>query len=375
MSDINLLPDDLKKKEQKILQKKNSFSNSSIEFTSGERLLKNNNNSKNEILNPGLNTDLKRDPRTKNSYGIPKNFVSADAENQNTEQILDLDNLEIIDEKASIGEVKVSPQRNQAKNIEPQRDKNINQILKEKKENGSSLTNKKQEIVKEIPKNIQAQKKRKKDNFAFFKKIFNNLLNKNKNSEEDKSDVNLLPQELNLVSRENIISMIISTLLISIVILFVIYFAILIYKINIDRQINSLDLKIEEIVKNSEDFDKLIVEIEDWKSRIQKINGLLNKHVYWTEFFARVEANTLPEVKFSSFAGSVSGNITLSASAPDYYTVARQWIHLKGAKDFVEDAIIEGASASGSQSSGIDTKINFSLILDLVDDIFYKKNN
>lgn len=375
MSDINLLPDDLKKREQKILQKKNSFSNSGIEFTSGQGLSKINNNSKNSVLNSNSNQEPKRDPIINNSYNLTKNSVSVDAEKQNTEQILDLDNLEIIDEKVRLGEARASLQHNQIENIEPLRDKNINQILKEKKENGSSSGNKKQEIVKDIPKNIQAQKKLKKDNFEFFKKIFNKLLNKNKNSEEDKSDVNLLPQELNLVSRENIISMIISTLLISIVILFVIYFAILIYKINIDRQINSLDLKIEEVVKNSEDFDKLIVEIEDWKSRIQKIKGLLNKHVYWTEFFAKVEASTLPEVKFSSFAGSVSGNITLSASAPDYYTVARQWIYLKGAKDFVEDVVIEGASASGSQSSGIDTKINFSLILDLADDIFYKKNN
>ncbi|MDD4290072.1 MAG: hypothetical protein PHH83_02220, partial [Patescibacteria group bacterium] len=248
----------------------------------------------------------------------------------------------------------------------------FNTIQKPKIENKSLLKDKKREKSQSILDADKSEKKSKQDILKYLENLFNNLFNK-KSPEEDGSDVNLLPKELNIVSGRNAIVMIISTFLISIIVLFLIYFAVIFYKINIDKKINLIDLQIENIINNPKEFDNLIEKIEDLKRRNEKIKSLLGKHIYWTEFFAKLEKHTLPEVKFTSFSGSINGNITLTSSAPDYYTVARQWLELKNnAKDFADDVLIAGASASGSQSSGIDTKINFSLILDLKDNVFYK---
>lgn len=358
MSDINLLPDDLKKREQKVLQQKNSFSNSGIEFTNGKLTSKTNNNSKNLVTNPGLNNNpnLNRDIKIKNSYNFNSNSIPNNKDFKD-ETVLDLDNLDIAENKPKNQEIK---------------EKNINIIQKSKIENKILVKDIKQEAPKNAPRVAKSQRKSQKDILTYLRGVLDNLFNK-KNLEEDKSDVNLLPKELNIVSSANIVTMILYTLLISIIILFVVYFGVVIYKISIDKKINIIDLQIESIVNNPEEFDKLISKIEDLKRRNEKIKSLLSKHIYWTEFFAQLERHTLPEVKFTSFTGSTNGNITLASTAPDYYTVARQWLELKNnAKSFVDDVLVDGASASGSQSSGIDTKINFSLTLDLNDKVFYK---
>ena len=353
MTDINLLPDDLKKREEKILHQKGGFSNSSIEFTSGKPLSEIEKNvsfnSSQESEKNNSNVKIKSFRTLNNNLDFPKN---KEIENK---KVLDLDGV-----------------KDKTKTF-VLRENNINTLAESKKEIKNISKDKKQNIKQNIVVDTNLSKKSRKNFFKLLKKFFDNLINKKDNSESGESNVNLLPKELNIINGANITTMILATFLISIIIGFVFYFGIVIYKINIDKRINSIDQKIENIVNNPEEFDSLILKIEDLKRRNEKIKSLLSKHIYWTEFFSQLEKHTLPEIKFTSFAGSTNGNITLASSAPDYYTVARQWLELKNnAKNFVDDVLVEGASASGAQSSGIDTRINFSLILDLNDSVFYK---
>ena len=123
-------------------------------------------------------------------------------------------------------------------------------------------------------------------------------------------------------------------------------------------------------LEEGEKFDDLIHEIAIWQGKVDEIETLLNKHVYWTKFFEKLEENTLPNVKFTGFAGTLGSDITLQAIAPDYQTVSKQWIHLQNADDFVKKVTIGGATLSVSEN---DIDVSFSLTLDFVEDIFYKE--
>jgi len=96
----------------------------------------------------------------------------------------------------------------------------------------------------------------------------------------------------------------------------------------------------------------------------------LNKHVYWTKFFEKLEENVLPEVKFTGFAGAIGSSLSLEAMAPDYKTIAKQWIILQDADDFVESVDIGEISMRSGEDK---TYVSFSLLLNLVEDIFYRK--
>ncbi|MDD4290086.1 MAG: hypothetical protein PHH83_02290, partial [Patescibacteria group bacterium] len=187
MSDINLLPDDFKKREQKILQKKDNFSNSGIEFTNGKPPLKINNNSKNSLTNSTPDQNLNRNKKI-NSNGLNNNpgFDNGDFENEN---VFDLDNLDIISNKVKKQEIK---------------HEDFNTIQKPKIENKSLLKDKKREKSQSILDADKSEKKSKQNILKYLENLFNNLFNK-KSPEEDGSDVNLLPKELNIVSGRNAI--------------------------------------------------------------------------------------------------------------------------------------------------------------------------
>ena len=312
-------------------------------------------NSRNSTINNKPNNISYKKEEINNQYNVLKGDVSEVVKKEELDDILDLDNLDI-DKNIQKKEI--------AKTM-PISSKTV------KKSNNSQLPPQ-QAPVKQISRDKSL--KSKKDNVSFFKKISNIFTKKKEDTDEQNSNVNLLPKDLKIVSSESILNIAIYTLLISIVILFVVYFGIVIYKINIEKQLIALNSKTQEALKDVEHYDKVIDDAEDSKSRINKIIGLFNKHIYWTQFFSKIEKSTLPEVKFNAFAGNITGNIVLSASAPDYYTVARQWLYLKNkSPELVKDIIIEGASASGSASAGADTRINFSITLDLNDDVFIKQ--
>lgn len=358
MSDINLLPEDLKKKQEKILAKKSNLNDSIIEFTEAQKLQQQNSDSRNLFStnnkftkwNPlRLNSNKDQYKNTKTTEQFPKNYQKTSHED------FDIDNLEVKPEK--------SPRIVLDKNI-----KDNNKFVVEKDSQNK-------ELLKVGKVNVEDLKKEKSKKTKFYKSIFKKIFGAKKENLEIKKDVNLLPSNLNIASKKKITTILISTLIISIVVVFVIYFGISLYSIRIKNKISSLDSQINNVIAESKQYDNLIVEIENLRSRVLKIKELLNKHVYWTKFFKELEENTLPEVRFNSFAGSIDSNISLSATAPDYYTLSRQWIQLSSNKNFVDDVVINNASMSGgSQGSSNDVRVNFSITLDLVDNIFYKIN-
>lgn len=103
----------------------------------------------------------------------------------------------------------------------------------------------------------------------------------------------------------------------------------------IEREIE--EVKKEVIVLNNKASNALL-----FKEKSLAFTKLLNDHIYWSNFFKFLEKNTLNTVKYSGFSGDISGDYSLSASAPSYAEASWQAKVLKDSP-YVDDLEITSA--------------------------------
>lgn len=357
MSDINLLPEDLKRKEEEALKNRGDFNLDEIEFTEGEKLkkeidIKGELPGKNK-LEKWLKPKLKIDPDFKNDYN------------------------KIVVDPNSIPEVnKVNDQQKKVeKEIKVSESPSSSDLLKKdkevvKKDKNEDLNNNLEENKFKIDK----QKNKKKSINIFknlFKKFkFNTKNKKDKYQKKDEGlDVNLLPFGSNVPTTRRMISGLIITFILTSSLIFIVYFAYFIFKARVVNNYSSLRGELDSYMEEIKKYDDLMQETSSWQEKVTEIEHLLSKHVYWTKFFEKLEENTLPNVQFIGFAGNINSSIVLNAIAPNYQTISKQWIRLQSADDFIKEVKINSADMSSSQDN---INISFSLELDFVEDIFYK---
>jgi hypothetical protein len=348
MDDINLLPEELRKKENKTLENKGSFKVDNIEFTPGQELSRDDKNAK-LVSEKGSFSWFKP--------SLNKKFDNVN-HNQDKKRIEIPTNNNFKPREMTSGE--------QYKNISPNNKESLN--------NGFVQKSEKQKIaIQEKPQAKTTNEKintKKSNSVSLIQKI-KNVFNKKSTTQEKKPDVNLLPDSTALLPEKNILFLLISTFLISIMFVFVIFFALNIYKLNVTKQSDTLDKQLNDNIASLNSYSTVIKDVENLQNKSKEIKKLFDKHIYWTKFFEAIENNTLAEVRYTNFSGGLNGNLTLSALAPDYQTVVRQWMYLKRAKNFAKNVIITGANLSQTDNK-LGGNISFSITLDLADDIFYK---
>lgn len=187
---------------------------------------------------------------------------------------------------------------------------------------------------------------------------------------EDAGGVDLVPQLSKVKSWKQISSLLVITLIASLGVVVVFYFGLLTW----NTRLTSINQRTNENIKNTENalvkFEDSVKRINATGQEIQRVFDLLNKHIYWTNFFALLEKYTLPEVSFSGFAATNNGALTLNATAPDYATMAKQLkiLQTEKAKEFVTEVDISGGTKS-------EAGVSFSVALVLNPDLFYYQTN
>lgn len=187
---------------------------------------------------------------------------------------------------------------------------------------------------------------------------------------EDASGVDLVPQLSKIKSWQQIGSLIVIALVASLGVVVVFWFGLLTW----NTHLTSIGQKTTENIQNTEnallEFEDSVKRINDTGQEIQRVYDLLNKHIYWTNFFVLLEKYTLAEVKFSGFAATNGGALTLNATAPDYATMAKQLkiLQTEVAQEFVTEVDISGGTKS-------ETGVAFSVALVLNPDLFYYQTN
>src|SRR3989344_332897 len=139
---------------------------------------------------------------------------------------------------------------------------------------------------------------------------------------------------------------------------------------------NRLDQQIEAIEKDIHDLDAKITsaevrqtEIIDLQERLKLIRELLENHMYWTKFFEMLEQNTIQEVYYTNFSMTGTDRLILSAIGRDFSSAAKQMVVFQNAKEFISDVRIDAVSGELDQNDNI-VQTNFNIVLTIAPGVF-----
>ena len=65
-------------------------------------------------------------------------------------------------------------------------------------------------------------------------------------------------------------------------------------------------------------------QISAFRQRVELADALLSRHVYWTNFFTWLEANTLSSVNYQNFSGKNDGEYDLEATTDNFRDISWQ---------------------------------------------------
>ncbi len=189
-------------------------------------------------------------------------------------------------------------------------------------------------------------------------------------------DVNLIPEELAKYPEIEFPKKVAATTLsVVIMVLLVVsgYLGLEWYQFTVTRQLADTTVQVDTVKNQISQFESSTAAALDVQRRLTLVRDLLNRHIYWTEFFSKLEHYTVPDVFYTNFSMAGQDQLVISAIARDYSAVAVQLVAFQQATDFVTSVRIESASAQPVEANqaaiaGVDFTIN----LEFVPGIFTK---
>ena len=113
--------------------------------------------------------------------------------------------------------------------------------------------------------------------------------------------------------------------LITCLIIALIYTGLIIWGMKTGQQMELLSGEIEEIKWGIIKLENDIAIVDIFQKKLRIASLLLNKHIYWTNFFKLLEENTLADVYYvGGFSGNIGGKYTLPARADSFSTITDQ---------------------------------------------------
>jgi hypothetical protein len=195
---------------------------------------------------------------------------------------------------------------------------------------------------------------------------------------------NLIKGESTIVYRWNKYLLILFGNIFAVIFLVALVYGFLLYWEKVGKEINAkLDLSANNLKTQIDSLKKEVEAVNVFNEKIKLANGLLDKHIYWEDFFQFLEANILTDVYLvDSFAGDTGGKYVFRAYTKDLKTMLDQvnFLRQEALKDRILSAQIANISA-GDETDNIGGgnkvagpyKVSFDLIIKINQDIFYKQ--
>jgi len=148
------------------------------------------------------------------------------------------------------------------------------------------------------------------------------------------------------------------------------YLGLFFYEKNFERKIKIIENEEKKLKEEIAVYEKDKKEAQELQERFQAMEKILSEHIYWTNFFEQLEKNTVSDVYYTDFMGSSNGAVSLSAVGKNYTSVAKQLVAFREA-DFVESVSITGATAQVGTAGEV-TEVNFEIQLKVKPQVFLK---
>jgi Tfp pilus assembly protein PilN len=121
------------------------------------------------------------------------------------------------------------------------------------------------------------------------------------------------------------------------------------YGMYMQQQLGSISSTLASTNAQIATIEREAKNLSSFQNRLGKVRTLLENHVYWSQFIDALEKITLPSVSYDNLSVSTQGTLTLSASARNYATVARQLIAFQNANHLATSVHVNGATAQVNQ--------------------------
>lgn len=101
------------------------------------------------------------------------------------------------------------------------------------------------------------------------------------------------------------------------------WLSIYIWAKRIEAQVASATIDLEQLIGQRD--MSLETRLKNLNAVLGIFKGVLDEHLYWTQFFKTLESKTLNEITFKNFsAGTDDNSVTVEGSARDYSSLARE---------------------------------------------------
>ena len=147
------------------------------------------------------------------------------------------------------------------------------------------------------------------------------------------------------------------------------YLGITWYQLKVNNELKTVETEITQLKMQISVYENQKEAAVVMQKKLELVRGLLNQHLYWTKFFDRLEKYTINEVYYTNFSMAGTDNLVLSAVGKDYESVAKQLMVFENASDFVTEVKIDAASADLDED-GEYIQVNFNINLVLAPAVF-----
>lgn len=139
------------------------------------------------------------------------------------------------------------------------------------------------------------------------------------------------------------------------------------------KRLAETESRFNAVSKEIRDMKNESDQIAAFRQRVELAESLLNRHIYWSNFFTWLEQSTLSSVSYQAFSGKNDGKYELEASTRAFRDVSWQ------ARLFLADPLVKSVKINQSSgerdfaspdNSNSENNISFSISLEINPDIF-----
>jgi len=173
------------------------------------------------------------------------------------------------------------------------------------------------------------------------------------NESDDQFGVNLIPEDMiSEVNEKKILHNLLWSFFISLFIVGMGYLAIEFLQLKEAKEIQKLKQEIkvyeDEFISKSDDLKALV----KYQQTYDNINLLLDSHLYWNKLFDFLETNVADNVHFMNVSADKNGLVSMQLVAKDYESLANQYEIFKSAEGVLKVDMTQAALSGGDAGEG-----------------------
>ncbi len=185
---------------------------------------------------------------------------------------------------------------------------------------------------------------------------------------------NLVKGEItNFVSWKSQIRILIISTVLACLVVGLFYGTLLYQERNINKQRKITEQEIRKLDLNIEKSEKEIDKIKIFNRKLTFTRLLLDKHIYWSNFFDFLEKNIITNAYITgAFSSGIDGKYSFPITAKKLSDITNQ-IRVLSTNEYVSDVKVESAQKTSNKEGG--DGVDFILEISLKPEIFYKYGN